>query len=142
MARFVIDAPTLVHVITHDLKIHPSCQLVAPSPIRSDALQLLLDRVRRDALDPSSVRSLHERMTEIRIRVLGDRVSRWSAWRLAVEQGWSDLRAAEYVALVRLQADALVTVDVALGAQAGPLVRVEPVAALVSPPDEARGSDT
>lgn len=39
MARYVIDAPTLLDVVDRDLWIDPSHQLVAPNSIRSEALQ-------------------------------------------------------------------------------------------------------
>ena len=55
-------------------------------------------------------------MTEIKIRLLGDRVSRKTAWRVAREHDWDTLRDAEYLAVTRLQADALVTVDPGLAA--------------------------
>jgi hypothetical protein len=42
MARFVIDAGTLLHLLDHDLHLDPEHQLVAPNAIRSEALQLLL----------------------------------------------------------------------------------------------------
>lgn len=62
------------------------------------------------------------------MRLLGDRVSRRTAWKIAREQGWGTTYDAEYVAITKLQADALVTVDSALAAQAEglvPLARVE-----------------
>ena len=46
MARYVIDAPTLVHIVDAELTVHPGHQLVAPSSIRSEALELLLRDVR------------------------------------------------------------------------------------------------
>ena len=48
------------------------------------------------------------------MRLLADRVSRRTAWRIAREHGWDTLRDAEYLAMTKLQADALVTVDTAL----------------------------
>ncbi|MQY24178.1 hypothetical protein [Nocardia macrotermitis] len=45
MARYVIDAVTLLHLVDTELPIDPSHQLVAPNSIRSAALQLLLGRV-------------------------------------------------------------------------------------------------
>ncbi len=42
MAIYVIDAPTVLHLINNELRIDPSHQLVAPNSIRSEALQLLL----------------------------------------------------------------------------------------------------
>ena len=70
---------------------------------------------------------IHERLTETKVRLLGDRVSRRTAWDLAREHGWKDLRDAEYIAVARLQADALVTFDAALTEKAESLV---PLAAL------------
>jgi hypothetical protein len=111
MARYVIDAPTLLHVIDHDLTIDPGHQLVARNAIRSDALQLLLDAVRAGTRDEKNALAVHQRVTELKMRLLGDRVSRSVAWQLAWEHGWTDLRGAESLAITRLQADALVTVD-------------------------------
>ncbi len=60
----------------------------------------------------------------------GDRVSRRTAWRIADEQGWDTLRDAEHLAVVRLQADALVTVDPDLAARAAGIVPIAPLEAL------------
>ena len=64
------------------------------------------------------------------MRLLGDRVSRRTAWRIAREQDWDTLRDAEYLTITRLQADALVTVDARMAALAVSLVPVAPVDAL------------
>jgi len=118
MARYVIDAPTLLHLVDHELGVDPAHQLVAPNSIRSEALELLLHAVRRGDRTEKDALQKHERMTELKIRALGDRVSRRTAWRIALEQGWDSLRDAEYLAVTRLQADALVTVDPELAATA------------------------
>lgn len=133
MARYVIDAPTLLHLVDLRLSVDPGHQLVAPGSVRSEALQLLLGEVRSGARSEKDALECHERLTEVRMRLLGDRVSRRTAWRVATEQGWDSLRPAEYVAITRLQADALVTVDPALAAQVGDLVRVADLADLQTP---------
>ena len=51
MARYVIDAPTLLHLVAEDVTISPQHQLVAPNLIRSQALALLLAAV-REATSP------------------------------------------------------------------------------------------
>ena len=130
MARYVIDAPTLLHVIDHDLAIEPGHQLVARNAIRSDALQLLLDDVRAGHRDEKDALAVHQRVTELKMRLLGDRVSRSVAWQLAQEYGWADLRGAENLAITRLQADALVTVDPELAARADGVVPVAGVEVL------------
>jgi hypothetical protein len=63
-------------------------------------------------------------MTEMKMRLLGDRVSRRTAWRFARQHDWDSLRDAEYLAVTRLQADALVTVDPNLAAMARDVVAV------------------
>ncbi|MFE0019833.1 hypothetical protein [Amycolatopsis sp. NPDC059021] len=75
----------------------------------------------------------HERMTETKMRLLGDRVSRRAAWRIARRHGWDTLRDAEYIAIARLQADALVTVDPRLAALARETVQVAAVDDLLAP---------
>jgi predicted nucleic acid-binding protein len=127
MARYVIDAPTLVHVVDNDLSIDPSHQLVAPNSIRSEALERLLREVRRGMRTERAALQCHQRMTELKIRLLGDRVSRRTAWDIALAHDWDSLRDAEYLAVARLQADALITLDKDLAARAANIV---PVAAL------------
>ncbi|HEY4571797.1 MAG TPA: hypothetical protein VIH10_20145 [Kribbella sp.] len=130
MTRYVIDAPTLLHLVDADLTVDPTHQLVAPSSIRSEALERLLLDVRRGTRTEKDVRQLHTRMTELKIRVLGDRVSRWTAWKIARQHDWETLRDAEYLAVTRLQADALVTVDPELLAKAEGVVPVQAVTSL------------
>lgn len=72
-------------------------------------------------------------MTEIKLRLLGDRVSRRTAWRIARENGWDSLRDAEYLAVARLQADALVTVDQRLADAARDVVPVAAIDVLLTP---------
>jgi predicted nucleic acid-binding protein len=130
MARYVIDAVTLLHVLDHDVPIDPGHQLVAPNSIRSEAMQLLLDDVRRGRRTEEDALGIHERMTELKMRVLGDRVSRRTAWKFARQDERNSIRDAEYLAVARLQADALVTVDQALADRAADVVPVAPLSAL------------
>lgn len=132
MTRYVIDAPTLVHLVDNEVAVDASHQLVAPSSIRSEALQLLLRDATEGRRTEKEALERHERMTELKMRLLGDRVSRGTAWRIARERGWDTLRDAEYLAITRLQADALVTVDPDLAAKAAGVVPVAPLDALLS----------
>ena len=132
MARYVIDAPTLLHLADSDLSIDPSHQLVGPNSIRSEALQLLLRDVRRGERTEQAALETHERMTGLKMRLLGDRVSRGLAWRIARQHDWATLRDAEYLAIARLQADAVVTVDPGLAAKAANVVPVAPLQALLT----------
>lgn len=133
VTRFAIDASTVLRLVTDGLVVHPAHRLVAPSGLRSDALALLYDLVRRGELTEGAALQHHERLTEMKVRLLGDRSSRRAAWRLAQEQGWLSTRDAEHIALARLQADALITVDPHLAARAAGLVPLAPVSALSAP---------
>ena len=133
MARYVIDAPTLLHLVDAELHIDPGHQLVAPNSIRSEALELLLHDVRAGKRTEPAALQAHERMTEIKMRLLGDRVSRRTAWQLARHHDWDTLRDAEYLAVTRLQADALITVDPRLAAAARDVVAVAAIDDLLAP---------
>lgn len=138
MARYVIDAPTLVQLVDQQMPVAADHQLVAPNSIRAEALQILLDQVNRGERTEQDALEIHERMTELKMRLLGDRVSRRTAWKIAREHGWKSLRDAEHVAIARLQADALVTVDPGLAQSASDIVQVLPLNTLcIGDPDSA-----
>lgn len=128
----MIDAPSLLHLVDNTVAVDRSHQLVAPNIIRSEALQLLLFDVRRGGRTDRAALEVHERITELKMRLLGDRVSRATAWRIARERDWDTLRDAEYLAVTRLQADALVTIDPDLAAKAETIVPVAPLQALIT----------
>ena len=133
MARYAIDAATLLHLVGAELRVDPGHQLVAPNCIRSEALQLLLRDVRAGNRSEASALEAHERLTEIKMRLLGDRVSRRTAWQIARQHDWDTLRDAEYLAITRLQADALVTVDARLAAAAEDVVPLAAIDDLLAP---------
>ena len=133
MARYVIDAPTLLHLVAAGVEVDPAHRLVAPNAVKSQALSLLLHRVRAGDLTEAEALAQHERLTELKMRLLGDRVSRSTAWRIAMEQGWDTTTDAEYFAVTRLQADAFVTIDAAMAARAAGIVPVAALSALTDP---------
>ncbi len=113
----------------------PRChQIVAPSLIRSQALALalLFEAVRHGDLTEDLALQHHERITELKMRLLGDRVSRRTAWKIAREQNWETTYDAEYLAVTKLQADALVTVNPALATKAKGIVPLAPFEALIT----------
>ena len=132
MARYVIDAPTLLHLVAENVAVDSGHQLVAPNLIRSQALQLLLASVRNGEITEEVALQRHERLTEMKMRLLGDRVSRRTAWKIAREQGWDTTFDAEYLAVCKLQADALVTIDPAMAARAASIVPLAPLTALAA----------
>jgi predicted nucleic acid-binding protein len=136
MTRFVVDAPALLQIASTGVPIHPDHALIAPNSVRSEALSLLYDQVRRGELAEDEALRLHERLTGLKMRLLGDRVSRRTAWRLAREHGWEAIADAEYIAVALLQADALIALDASLARKASGIV---PLASLDDLTSQARG---
>jgi predicted nucleic acid-binding protein len=135
MTRYVIDAPTLLHLIANDVRISPRHQLVAPNLIRSQGLSMLFEAVTHGDLTEDLALQHHERLTELKMRLLGDRVSRRTAWKIAREHGWETTYDAEYLAVAKLHADALVTVTAGLAAKATDVVPLAPLEALTTEQD-------
>lgn len=132
MTRFAIDALAAVRLVSEGFALPDGHQLVAPNVLRSDAMGLLYRDVRAGGLEATRGDVLLERLTTLRVRLLGDRVSRAVAWRIATEGGWEDTAPAEYVAVARLQADVLVALDPDLAGRARGLVEVVPVETLLA----------
>ena len=132
MTRYAVDARALLQIASTGLHVHPDHQLVAPNSVRSESLSLLYDQVRRRELAEDEALRLHERVTELKVRLLGDRVSRRTAWRIAREHGWDAIGDAEYLAVALLQADALIAPDEALERRADGIVPLATLAALGS----------
>ena len=132
MARYAIDARTLLYIVANDIEIDPDHQLVAPNLIRSQALTLLLADVRSGNITEQVALQHHERFTELKMRLLGDRVSRRTAWKIALAHGWDTTFDAEYLAVCQLQADALITIDPTLAAKADGIVSLAPLEMLSS----------
>jgi predicted nucleic acid-binding protein len=84
-------------------------------------------------LDDAQAHAILDAITTMRIRLLGDRVSRTVAWQVAERFDWDDTADAEYVAVTRLQADALITLDAELAAQVDGFVTIAPFEALFTP---------
>lgn len=122
MTRFSIDAATALRLIVDGRPIAASHTLVAPARLRSDALAALYVAVRDGTLEEREGRARLERIAELKIRLLADRVSRATAWRLAARLDWDDTAPAEYLAVATLQADVLVTDDPLLLAAADGIV--------------------
>lgn len=111
MTRYAIDAPTALRLVTDGRPIAAEHSLVGPAILRSHALSSLHRDVRAGGRDRAEARELLEGIAALKMRLLGDRVSRATAFRLAFELDWDDTERAEYLAVASLQADALVTDD-------------------------------
>jgi predicted nucleic acid-binding protein len=130
MTRFGIDLLTAIRLVREGLVVPAGHQLVGPNLLRSDALSLIYREVRNGSLEPTEAQRMLDGITTMRIRLLGDRVSRATAWSIAERLGWDDTRAAEYVAVAKLQADAFVTLDAELARAIEGVVKLAPFEAL------------
>jgi predicted nucleic acid-binding protein len=126
MTRFAIDAPTAIRLVREGVKVSGTHQLVAPNLLRSQALSSLYRDVRAGRLSEDEAAALLHGITTMRIRLLGDRVSRAVAWRIAKQLDWEDTTNAEYVAVAKLQADVFVTLDAELARQVVSIVPTAP----------------
>ena len=127
MTRYVIRPDVAIRLARDDAVIRDEHELLAPTLLRSQVLSLLFQAVQRGELTVPEAENAIGYVRRLRLRLLGDRVLQSVAWDVADELGWPDTYDAEYVALTRLQADALVTLDERL-AQAAK--RVVPVASI------------
>ncbi len=132
MTRYVITADVAVHLASSRAVVPGEHQLLAPTLLRSQLLSTLFQAVRRGELTKQDADRQLDYVRGLRLRLLGDRVLQSVAWGLADQLGWGDTFAAEYVALTRLQADALVTLDDELASAVRDLVTVAPVEALTT----------
>lgn len=111
MSVYVIDSSAAVELAEAGYVPAAGDSLLAPTLLRSEVLTALHREVASGARDDRAARALIAGVDRLPVRLLGDRVLRKTAWRLASELGWPDTFAAEYVALTVLHGDALVTDD-------------------------------
>jgi predicted nucleic acid-binding protein len=133
MTTFVIDAPVAIELAAGGAKISPEHRLAAPTLLRSQALNLIYESVRRGERDERAGRKILDDIRALRIRLLGDRVLQDRAWRIAAQLNWASTYRAEYIALTQLQADALVTADDELAAAARVFVETVPPLEILRP---------
>lgn len=122
MTRYAIDLPVAMRLIEDDVAIAAEHSLVGPSVLRSHALTELYRSVRAGERTAAEGRALLDRLAALKIRLLGDRVSRAVAWQIAHDLDWDDTATAEYLAVAKLQSDAFVSLDPVLRAAADGIV--------------------
>jgi predicted nucleic acid-binding protein len=118
VARFVVDCSAVLHLASEEIELDPEHELLAPTLLRSQTLSALHEAVHRGELDADVALERLERIGKMPIRLLGDAVLRRNAWRFAEHLGWAETYDAEYLALTKLQGDALVTLDPELARKA------------------------
>ncbi len=127
MTKYVIGPDVALRLAEERATIRDGHRLLAPTLLRSQVLSLLYRAVQRGDL---TRKDADEHLTYVRglpMRLLGDRTLQRVAWTIAEERGWPDTVDAEYVALTRLQADALVTLDQRLASAVNDIVTIAPI---------------
>jgi predicted nucleic acid-binding protein len=114
MTRYVVTPDVVLRLADERTVVPGEHSLVAPTLLRSQVLSLLYEAARRGEVTREDAARRLDHVRALRIRLLGDRVLQNLAWRVAEDLGWPDTLDAEYVALTKLQADALITLDARL----------------------------
>ena len=117
MTRFVVDCGVVLRLAAEEIEVPAEHELLAPTLLRSQTLSALHEAVQRGELPADVARDRLDQLGRMPIRLLGDAVLRRNAWQVADRLGWESTYDAEYVALTKLQADALVTLDAELAGQ-------------------------
>jgi len=109
MTRYVIEPQVALALAAADAVVPRQHKLLAPTLLRSQVLAMLFADVQTGRLTRKEASRRLDYLRALQVRLLGDRVLQRVAWEIALELGWQDTFVAEYLALTRLQADALVT---------------------------------
>lgn len=132
MTRYVIGPDTALKLAQARATPPAGTRLLAPTLMRSQVLAALYARVQAGETDRREAKAQLDHLRRLSIRLLGDRVLQDLAWEMAEQLGWADTFVAEYIALTRLQADALVVEDDAIAQAARPLVKVATMRSLMA----------
>jgi predicted nucleic acid-binding protein len=124
MTRYVIEPSVALALAERDARVPNHHKLLAPTLLRSQVLAELYVRVQRGELTKKDASRRLDYLRGLQVRLLGDRVLQRVAWDIAQELGWKDTFVAEYLALTKLQGDALVTMDQSLATTASKLIAV------------------
>ena len=133
MAKYVIYPEVALRLAVENAVLPPEHRLLAPTLLRSQLLARLYRLVREGNMTREEAEQHLSYVRGSRIRLLGDRVLQEVAWKVANQLGWPDTMDAEYVALTKLQGDALVTFNNDIIAAVADLVAVAPFEALLLP---------
>jgi predicted nucleic acid-binding protein len=130
MTRYVVDCSAVLHLAREEIVVSAEHELLAPTLIRSQALSAMHEATRRGEIPAQEAQAVLARVGKLKIRLLGDAVLRRVAWKVADELGWASTYDAEYIALTKLQGDALVTLDAELARSAEGIVATASIDAL------------
>jgi predicted nucleic acid-binding protein len=131
MAKYVVAASAVLHLVSEEIEVSGKHELLAPTLLRSQTLSTLHEAVQRGELPADVARERLKRVGQMPIRLLGDAVLRRRAWDIAEQLGWASTYDAEYVALTQLQADAFITLDATLARSVAGIVETASIDALL-----------
>lgn len=132
MTRYVVEPYAALSLAQVEATIPKRHKLLAPTLLRSQVLAQLYAQVMQGKLTRADATRQLDYLRGLKMRLLGDRVLQRVAWDIASELGWKDTLVAEYLALTKLQADALVTASGKLARAASRIVAVATIEDLVS----------
>jgi predicted nucleic acid-binding protein len=132
MTRYIVDSSAVLRLAAEGFEDPGEHELLAPTLIRSQVLSTLHEAVHRGELAAEVAADRLARVARIPMRLLGDAVLRKVAWKLADEHGWASTYDAEYLALTKLQGDALITLDDELARKAEDVVAVASIDELLT----------
>ena len=132
VTRFVVDCGVVLRLVSEEIEVAAEHEPLAPTLLRSQTLSALHEAVHRSEIPEAVALERLARIQALPIRLLGDAVLRRNAWQLADRLDWAETYDAEYVALTRLQADALVTLDAELARRVEGIVPTATIEALSS----------
>ena len=132
MTRFVLGPDTALQLAAQRATIPAKHKLLAPTLLRSQVLAQLYATVQSGRCARTEAAAQLDYLRGLQIRLLGDRVLQAVAWQVAERLEWTDTFVAEYIALTRLQADALIVQDPRLAGAACREVRVARLAELLT----------
>jgi indolepyruvate ferredoxin oxidoreductase alpha subunit len=124
--RYVVDCDTLLRIAAGEISVAPEHKLLAPTLVRSQALNALYEASRRGEISAKDGLERVWHFNAMGVRFVGDRALQSQAWKVADKLGWETTETAEFVALTKLQGDALVTSDKKLAKAVAGLVDVVP----------------
>jgi predicted nucleic acid-binding protein len=122
VTRFVVDCGVVLRLAAEGTDVPAEHELLAPTLLRSQTLSALHEAVHAGQIPPDVALDRLRRIWAMPIRLLGDAVLRRNAWEIADRLGLAETYDAEYVALTKLQGDALVTLDPELARKAEGIV--------------------
>ncbi len=132
MARYVIEPIVALTLAERNAKVPAHHRLFAPTLLRSQVLARLYEAVRHGETTRKEANARLDYLRALQVRLLGDRVLQRVAWDIADQLGWEDTFVAEYLALTKLQADALITCSEEVAAAARNVVPVATLEDLLS----------